>query len=113
MGGNKGVLIAVVVVAAVVWILFNKSASTVANVNRNIKQTYTTGTTVNAVATSLAPALGTFLQNLQRSPAPSYTTGAPYSSSSNIDYSALQATSAYSSDVPDSNIDYGALQATA
>lgn len=74
MEGNKGILIAVVVVAAVVWILFNKASSTVAGVNKNIKQTYTTGTTINAVATSLAPALGAFASNLAARNAPSYTT---------------------------------------
>lgn len=63
---GKGVLIAVVVVAVVAWLLFNKASSTVAGVNKNIKQTYTTGTTINAVATNVAPALGTFLSGLAR-----------------------------------------------
>jgi hypothetical protein len=65
-GTNKGILIAVVVVAIVVWFLFNKAQSTVANVNKNIKGTYTTGTSVNAVVTNVAPALGSFLSSLAR-----------------------------------------------
>ncbi len=63
---NKGILIAVIVVAAVVWILFNKAQSTVKGVNSSVKSTYTTGTSINAAVTSLAPALGTFLSNIQK-----------------------------------------------
>jgi hypothetical protein len=53
----------VLVVGLVLVLLLNKATAAVKNVNASVKQTYTAGTATAAVATSLAPALGTFLSN--------------------------------------------------
>jgi hypothetical protein len=74
--GNKGIIVAVVIVAVVLWFLFNKASSTVKGINQSNKQTYTTGTAIAAGVTNLAPALGQFLSGLQgrtSTPAPKYT----------------------------------------
>lgn len=111
-GVNKGVLIAIVLVAIIVWFLFNKAQSTVKGINQSVKQTYTTGTTVNAVATSVAPALGQFLSGLlspstpkysQSDYTPSYYTGDGLLAPS---YANPDNSSAYTLDTADGSFDF-------
>ncbi len=63
---KSGTIVVIILVAIVAWVLLNKTSASIAKVNQSVKQTYTSGTAAAAIATSAAPALGTFLSNLAK-----------------------------------------------
>lgn len=83
-GGSNTILI-VVVIGLVLFLLVSKVSSSIAAVNKSVKDTYTPGTAASAAITSLGPALGKFASSLFDSK-PGYT--APTSSTPSLDQSA-------------------------
>jgi predicted MFS family arabinose efflux permease len=95
---NKGIIIAVVIVAVIVWFLFNHASSTVAKINTSNKATYTTGTAVSSAVTNLAPALGQFLSGLATQNTPTYSSSTYYTDSLPPASYSAGSDSAYSTD---------------
>ena len=84
-GSSHTTVLVILVVAIVAFVLLSKASATVSHVNASVRQTYTTGTAVAAVATNLAPVLGKFLStelNNYQSGGSSASYPTPYDTSS-------------------------------